>query len=193
MPENGTSDSPKPPRGNSQISLKGRLTVRMHAFRAPAITFMPDPTNRTVCAWVRPCAFVGLPRIRTQERRIMEIAQALVMAMQTWGIIGAVVAALFLTVGMDRIDEDARGAYIFRPLLIPGVLLIWPLVLWRWWQIETQTAGWAPRYRAVRAWYGPAVVTMSIAIVAIIFAALSARQTWPADAVPVQLSEGDTQ
>lgn len=123
----------------------------------------------------------------------MDIAQALVMGMQTWGIIGAIVAAVFLTIGMDRIDEDARGAYIFRPLLIPGVLLIWPLVLWRWWQIEAQAAGWAPRYRAARAWYGPAVIAMSIAIVTIICAGLSVRQTWPADAMPVQLSESETQ
>ncbi|MFL4470678.1 hypothetical protein ACERZ8_12590 [Tateyamaria armeniaca] len=120
----------------------------------------------------------------------MDIAQALVMGMQAWGIIGAIVAAVFLTIGMDRIDEDARGAYIFRPLLIPGVLLIWPLVLWRWWQIETEAAGWAPRYRAVRAWYGPTVILMSIAIVVIIITGLSVRQTWPADAVPVQLSDG---
>ncbi|MEM6374169.1 MAG: hypothetical protein AAF727_15535 [Pseudomonadota bacterium] len=123
----------------------------------------------------------------------MEMAQALVMGMQTWLIIGALVAAVFLTIGMDRIDEDARGAYIFRPLLIPGVLLIWPLVLWRWWQIETETAGWAPHYRAVRGGYGLAVITMSIAIVAIVVAGLSVRQTWPADAAPVQLSTGTDQ
>jgi len=123
----------------------------------------------------------------------MDIAQLLVMAMQTWGIIGALVAAVFLTIGMDRIDEDARGAYIFRPLLIPGVLLIWPLVLWRWWRIETEAAGWAGRYRAVRSWYGTAVITMSIAIIAIILTGLSVRQTWPGDVAPVQLGTGGDQ
>ena len=123
----------------------------------------------------------------------MDVAQALVMATQTWGIIGGLVAAVFLTVGMDRIDEDARGAYVFRPLLIPGVLLIWPIVLWRWWRIETEAAGWAGRYRAVRRWHGPAVIAMSVAVVAIILTGLSVRQTWPADAVPVQLSAGDNQ
>ncbi len=45
---------------------------------------------------------------------------------------GAVVAAVFLLFGLGRVDENAQGAWIFRPLLIPGVLLIWPLVLWRW-------------------------------------------------------------
>ena len=123
----------------------------------------------------------------------MDVAQALVIALQTWGMIGAVVAAVFLTIGIDRIDEDARGAYIFRPLLIPGVLLIWPLVLWRWWQIETESAAWAARYRPVRASYGAAVVLMSIGIVVIVITGLSVRQTWPTDIAPVQLTEGASQ
>ena len=123
----------------------------------------------------------------------MDLAQALVIAMQTWGIIGGLVAAVFLSVGIDRIDEDARGAYIFRPLLIPGVLVIWPLVLWRWWRIESQSAPWAARYRAVRTNYGLAVIAMSIAIIAVICAGWSARQTWPADSAPVQLSKEASQ
>ncbi|WP_299699177.1 hypothetical protein [uncultured Tateyamaria sp.] len=123
----------------------------------------------------------------------MDVAQALVMAMQTWGMIGALVAAVFLTIGIDRIDEDARGAYVFRPLLIPGVLLIWPIVLWRWWQIETERAAWANRYRPVRASYGLAIIAMSIGILIIVIAGLSVRQTWPADIAPVQLTEGASQ
>ena len=123
----------------------------------------------------------------------MDVAEALVLAMQVWGIVGAVVAALFLTIGIDRIDEDARGAYVFRPLLIPGVLLIWPLVLWRWWQIEAEAAPWAARYRPVRASYGAAVILMSLGSVGIVIAGLSVRQSWPADAEPVQLIESGTQ
>jgi hypothetical protein len=120
----------------------------------------------------------------------MDIAQALVMAMQAWGGIGAVTAAVFLTVGIDRIDQDARGAYVFRPLLIPGVMLIWPLVLWRWWQIETQTSGWAARYRPVRQAHGAATILMSVGIVTIVSLGLSVRKDWPADIAPVQLSAG---
>ncbi|WP_299154859.1 hypothetical protein [uncultured Tateyamaria sp.] len=123
----------------------------------------------------------------------MDVAQALVMGMQTWGIIGALVALVFISIGIDRIDEDARGAYIFRPLLIPGVLLIWPIVLWRWWQIETECAAWADRYRPVRKSYGLAVIAMSIGIVVIVITGLSVRQTWPDDVAPVQLSEGTSQ
>jgi hypothetical protein len=30
------------------------------------------------------------------------------------------------------VDPAARGAYAFRPLLLPGLVLLWPLVAWRW-------------------------------------------------------------
>jgi len=51
-------------------------------------------------------------------------------------IAGAVVAAAFLVIGIDRIEPSARGSYVFRPLLIPGICLIWPLVLYRWARLE---------------------------------------------------------
>jgi len=51
-------------------------------------------------------------------------------------IAGGVVAALFLAIGIDRVEPSARGAYAFRPLLIPGICLIWPLVLYRWLVLE---------------------------------------------------------
>ena len=46
---------------------------------------------------------------------------------------GIAVAMAFLFIGLDRLDPAARGAYAFRPLLVPGLVLLWPLVLWRWW------------------------------------------------------------
>lgn len=55
-----------------------------------------------------------------------------VIMIGTWYLYaGAVVAVLFILFGIGRLDENAEGAWIFRPLLIPGVLLIWPLVIWR--------------------------------------------------------------
>ena len=45
---------------------------------------------------------------------------------------GGAVAVVFLLFGLGQLDENAQGAWVFRPLLIPGVLLIWPLVIWRW-------------------------------------------------------------
>ncbi len=59
-------------------------------------------------------------------------ATFVVLAAKVYGCIGAAVAAAFLLVGIDRIDPAAHGAYIFRPLLIPGMILLWPLVLYQW-------------------------------------------------------------
>lgn len=77
----------------------------------------------------------------------MTTAAWIVDAVSLWGMLGAVVALAFLTIGIDRIDEDARGAYVFRVLIVPGVVLLWPLVLWRWWVLETGRQ----RFRATRA------------------------------------------
>ena len=54
-------------------------------------------------------------------------------AAMAYAVCGAGVAIGFLFIGLDRIDPAARGAYAFRPLLVPGLVLLWPLVLWRWW------------------------------------------------------------
>ena len=106
-----------------------------------------------------------------------------------WLIAGAIIAALFLTIGMDRIDEDARGAYMFRPLLIPGVMLIWPLVLWRWLRLEQGEDNWLKRYQPPRAVHLKVAVFLAMAIGLLILAGLSIRQEWPADLAPVQLEE----
>jgi hypothetical protein len=49
-----------------------------------------------------------------------------------YGVAGLAVAVAFLLFGLDRVAPAARGAYAFRPLLVPGLVLLWPLVLWRW-------------------------------------------------------------
>ena len=62
-------------------------------------------------------------------------------AVSWYGAIGAAVAAAFLLFGLDRVDQHAKGSYVFRPLLVPGVVVLWPLVLWRWWQLERSSSG----------------------------------------------------
>ncbi len=49
-----------------------------------------------------------------------------------YGTTGILVGLAFLVFGLDRLDPAAGGAYAFRPLLLPGLALLWPLVLWRW-------------------------------------------------------------
>ena len=118
----------------------------------------------------------------------MNQAEAIFMVFKIWGSIGGLVAVFFLSFGMDRIDEDARGAYVFRPLLVPGILIIWPLVLWRWWLYEKGTEAWETRYgppRKSHFWVG---VILPVAIAAIITTGLMQRQSWPADIAPELLA-----
>lgn len=118
----------------------------------------------------------------------MNTAEFLVMIATYWAWTGAAVALVFLLFGIDRIDEDAQDAYVFRPLLIPGVVLIWPLVLWRWYRLETGSDNWSRRYQPRRHRHKYFAYAMPIAIVLIIVAGLSARQQWPADIAPEQLA-----
>lgn len=64
------------------------------------------------------------------------MAATIVNIVMLYGAAGLAVAAVFLLWGIDRIDPTATGAYAFRPLLIPGVVLLWPAVLLRWAWLE---------------------------------------------------------
>ena len=71
----------------------------------------------------------------------MRTAAVLITLAQAWGIAGLGVAVVFLLYGIDRIDPGARGAYAFRLLLVPGIVVLWPLVLWRWSRLARGTNG----------------------------------------------------
>lgn len=118
----------------------------------------------------------------------MDQAQAIFLAVQIWCSIGAIIALIFLTIGIDRIDEDAQGAYVFRLLLIPAILLIWPLVLWRWFILETGRDAWPNRHSPPRHAHFWVAIVFAISIPAIIIVGLSVRQTWPGDFEPQKLS-----
>ncbi len=92
-----------------------------------------------------------------------------------WAWIGLAVALVFLVWGVDRVEPNTRGAYIFRALLIPGVVLVWPLVLRRWWVLERGADNWAARHRAVRRWHGPLWWVLGAVIAVTLVAALTLR------------------
>ncbi len=60
------------------------------------------------------------------------MAELIVQAATVYLGVGGVVALAFLLFGIDRVDPQARGAYLFRPMIAPGLVLLWPLVLTRW-------------------------------------------------------------
>lgn len=63
------------------------------------------------------------------------VAHWVVEAALLYAAVGLGVALAFLLLGIERIDPAARGAHAFRPLLLPGLAALWPLVAWRWWKV----------------------------------------------------------
>ncbi|MEL6586290.1 MAG: hypothetical protein AAFQ50_06440 [Pseudomonadota bacterium] len=108
--------------------------------------------------------------------------------MTLWLAIGALVAVPFLLWGLDRIDPDADGAYVFRPLLVPGVLLIWPLVLWRWRVLAVGREDEMARCRPNRGAHRPIAIILPVVLAVTMIFGLAARQHWPSDIAPVQVS-----
>lgn len=47
--------------------------------------------------------------------------------------LGLCFAVVFVCAGIGRLDHAARGGPIgFRLLMIPGSMVLWPLLAWRW-------------------------------------------------------------
>jgi hypothetical protein len=65
-------------------------------------------------------------------------AESILLLVQYYAMVGAVVAAAFLLIGVGRISPEARGSYLFRLLVLPGVVGLWPVVLWRWFTLERE-------------------------------------------------------
>ena len=61
----------------------------------------------------------------------MSVAAAIVLVCEAWLAVGLIVGLWFVLFVVGRIDHAAHGAYAFRPLLLPGVALLWPFVLLR--------------------------------------------------------------
>lgn len=115
------------------------------------------------------------------------MAADLIWLAQVYLGLGAVAALAFLGFGIGRIDENARGVWVFRPFLVPGVLLIWPLVLVRWWQLERVGDMGAARFRPPLYWQPRLAVAMIIAVVITISGSMVLRQDGPSEAPAVLL------
>jgi hypothetical protein len=49
--------------------------------------------------------------------------------------LGLAFAAVFVTVGVGRVDPAARGTSVsFRLLILPGTAVLWPVLARRWWK-----------------------------------------------------------
>lgn len=110
------------------------------------------------------------------------MAADLIWLAQVYLGFGAAVTLVFLGFGIDRVDDSARGVWVFRPFLIPGILLIWPLVLLRWWQLERTGDMGHKRFRPPLAMQPRLAFAMAIAIAVIIAGAMLIRQDGPSEA-----------
>jgi len=61
------------------------------------------------------------------------IAILLVKAFYLYALLGVVFALAFVTIGVKRIDSQAKGSgAAFRLLIFPGSVAFWPFLLRRW-------------------------------------------------------------
>lgn len=61
------------------------------------------------------------------------IAELLVAVAAVYVVAGLAFAVPFVLRGVERIDPGAQGAsWGFRLIVLPGVVALWPLLLWRW-------------------------------------------------------------
>ena len=63
----------------------------------------------------------------------MWVASAFVDILAAYAGAGLLLAIAFVTTGVQRIDHAAAGSGLgFRLIILPGVVALWPVLLWRW-------------------------------------------------------------
>lgn len=116
----------------------------------------------------------------------MSAADALTLG-QVWIWIGLAVAAVLVLWGAGAADGNAREAWAFRLLLIPGAVLLWPLVAWR---LAARLRGGAPgaeAHRPPRRAQDLAALALALFVPLALGTAVVIRQDGPRHAAPVLL------
>lgn len=106
---------------------------------------------------------------------------------QAWVWIGLAVAAVLAFWGAGAVDGNARGAWAFRPLLVPGAVLLWPLVAWR---LAARLRGGEPgteAHRPPRRAQDLAALALAVFVPVALGTAVVIRQDGPNHADPVLL------
>ena len=60
------------------------------------------------------------------------IAESIVAVAAAYVATGAVVALAFLVLAIENFAPAAKGSYLVRAVIAPGLVLLWPLVVARW-------------------------------------------------------------
>lgn len=105
---------------------------------------------------------------------------------QLYAALGGLVAIGFLGFGIDRVSPGAHGSHAFRPLLLPGLILLWPLVLWRWHALSRPQPAMAGFGREYRSAHRAIWLALAMLLPLLLALAMALRQDDRADA-PAQL------
>lgn len=111
------------------------------------------------------------------------LAEVIADAATAYAGVGLVVGVAFLLLGIDKLDAGARGAYAFRPLVLPGLALAWPYVLWRWAGGAAPGCAGQRRHRATHRWTW---LALAILLPGLFVTALTLRA--PAGEAPVRIT-----
>jgi hypothetical protein len=66
-------------------------------------------------------------------QEIPQVVAIVAAVLKGWVVLGTLFAVPFLVRGVSTIDPVASNSpWTFRLLLVPGVVVVWPLLLWRW-------------------------------------------------------------
>jgi hypothetical protein len=114
-------------------------------------------------------------------------AQALYVVTLAYALIGLCVAVAFLLLALDRLDPAAHGRVAFRPLLVPGLALLWPYVLVRWRRSKAAAIVVAPQHRQ-RAAHARVWLALAAILPLILLGGFVLRQGGPLEAPAVQLA-----
>ena len=116
----------------------------------------------------------------------MAIARIVIMIVEVWLALGLAIAIAFLLAGLERQEPSARGSHAFRILLVPGMAMLWPLVLARWRTPLPEGQGPGLGLRAQRVWHQRAWLGLAMALAVLVALA----QLWPGGrpGAPVQLA-----
>ena len=64
---------------------------------------------------------------------VVSFVEGALVALAIYIAIGSILAVPFLIFGIGRVDHAAKGAPVmFRVLVLPGVVALWPLMVRRW-------------------------------------------------------------
>jgi hypothetical protein len=64
---------------------------------------------------------------------IVTIAIALLIIMAVFIVCGVIFTFFFIARGLEKIDEEAAAStWGFRIIIIPGCILLWPVLLKKW-------------------------------------------------------------